>query len=137
MCICVWCIDNVGDCSMVNSFSRIIFDYIIHHPHVLVDNIYGKVFNNHKAWTMDGKYVEMAPSITFPLLSLLFLYFFTPHSFSFFPLFFLFLFPFSFFIPFLFFYYPIYFLYFYFKFRNTLTTPKKHCRDKDKTHCIF
>eukprot|EP00026_Physarum_polycephalum_P003955 Phypoly_transcript_03972.p1 GENE.Phypoly_transcript_03972~~Phypoly_transcript_03972.p1 ORF type:complete len:676 (+),score=76.79 Phypoly_transcript_03972:263-2290(+) len=40
-----------------------ILSTLLDHPHILVDNIYGKVFNNHKAWTMDGKNVEMAPNI--------------------------------------------------------------------------
>jgi exopolysaccharide biosynthesis predicted pyruvyltransferase EpsI/drug/metabolite transporter (DMT)-like permease len=40
-----------------------ILSTLLDHPHVVVDNIYGKVFNNHKAWTMEATNVDMAPDI--------------------------------------------------------------------------
>jgi len=40
-----------------------ILSTLMDHPHVIVDNIYGKVFNNHKAWTQNGTNVETANNV--------------------------------------------------------------------------
>jgi len=48
---------------VMNRLHGHILSVLLDLPHVIVDNIYGKVFDNHKAWTLNATGVEMAGDI--------------------------------------------------------------------------
>jgi exopolysaccharide biosynthesis predicted pyruvyltransferase EpsI/drug/metabolite transporter (DMT)-like permease len=52
-----------GKVVVTNRLHGHILSTLLDLPHVIVDNIYGKVFDNHNAWTLNATGVEMAEDI--------------------------------------------------------------------------